>query len=161
MKLIIDISEDLYNNMKSRLKYQNETDNYLSVFEKIGIAVKNGTPLKAQATDVVSREAVEEITFQEPSYTDSYNILTEIREKVRALPSATPQPKVGRWKRIKKPYGTYFECSECGKKLNWIDRADFFCSKCGSDNSDSVKDWFDKWDSEIAKMEVNDDADCD
>ena len=45
MKLIIDISEDLYNNMKSRCKYQNETDNNLSVFEKIGIAVKNGTPL--------------------------------------------------------------------------------------------------------------------
>lgn len=40
--------------------------------------------------DAVSREAVEEITFQEPSYTDPYNILTEVREKVRALPPVTP-----------------------------------------------------------------------
>lgn len=41
--------------------------------------------------DCVRREQVEEITFQEPSYTDPYNILTEVREKVRALPSVTPR----------------------------------------------------------------------
>lgn len=51
MKLMIDISEDLYNNMKSRYEYQNETDNNLSVFEKIGIAVKNGTPLPKNPTN--------------------------------------------------------------------------------------------------------------
>ena len=41
--------------------------------------------------DCISREAVEEITFQEPSYTDPYNILTEVREKVRALPPIQPK----------------------------------------------------------------------
>ena len=47
--------------------------------------------------DCISREAVEKITWEEPSYTDALNILTEVREKVRALPSVTPQRKRGKW----------------------------------------------------------------
>ena len=38
--------------------------------------------------DLISRQAVENITWEEPSYTDPLNVLTEVREKVRALPSA-------------------------------------------------------------------------
>lgn len=37
--------------------------------------------------DLISRQAVENITWEEPSYTDPLNVLTEVREKVRALPS--------------------------------------------------------------------------
>ena len=43
--------------------------------------------------DCISRQAVEKITWEEPSYTDPLNVLTEIREKVRALPSVTPKEK--------------------------------------------------------------------
>ena len=43
--------------------------------------------------DIVSREAVEKITWEEPSYTDALNVLTEVREKVRALPSVTPKAR--------------------------------------------------------------------
>lgn len=38
-------------------------------------------------SDLISRQAVENITWEEPSYTDPLNVLTEVREKVRALPS--------------------------------------------------------------------------
>ena len=38
-------------------------------------------------SDLISRQAVEDITWEEPSYTDPLNVLTEVREKVRALPS--------------------------------------------------------------------------
>ena len=41
--------------------------------------------------DCVSREAVEKITWEEPSYTDALNVLTEVREKIRQLPSVTPK----------------------------------------------------------------------
>ena len=40
--------------------------------------------------DCISRQAVEKITWEEPSYTDPFNVLTEVREKVRALPPVTP-----------------------------------------------------------------------
>lgn len=47
--------------------------------------------------DAVSRQAVEKITWEEPSYIDPINALTEVREKIRALPSIVPQPKIGKW----------------------------------------------------------------
>lgn len=43
--------------------------------------------------DCVSREAVEKITWEEPSYTDALNVLTEVREKIRQLPSVTPKAR--------------------------------------------------------------------
>lgn len=39
-------------------------------------------------SDLISREAVENITWEEPSYSDPLNVLTEVRDKVRELPSA-------------------------------------------------------------------------
>lgn len=44
-----------------------------------------------ESEDCISREAVEKITWEEPSYDDALNVLTEVRDKVRALPSVTPQ----------------------------------------------------------------------
>ena len=57
------------------------------------IAIK---ALKQQpCEDAISREAVEKITWEEPSYDDVLNVLTEVRDKVRVLPSVTPQQ--ARW----------------------------------------------------------------
>ena len=42
--------------------------------------------------DAISRQAVIDITWEEPSYTDALNVLTEVRDKVKALPSVNPQP---------------------------------------------------------------------
>lgn len=41
--------------------------------------------------DLIERQAVEAITWEEPSYTDALNALTEVREKVRALTSVSTE----------------------------------------------------------------------
>lgn len=74
--------------------------------------------------DCISREAVEKITWEESSYIDPINALTEVREKVRALPPVTPQPKVGRWinKYAEDACGerySYWACSECGRDVGF------------------------------------------
>ena len=47
--------------------------------------------------DAISRQAVIDVTWEEPSYTDALNVLTEVRDKVKVLPSVTPQQRMGRW----------------------------------------------------------------
>lgn len=47
--------------------------------------------------DAISRQAVLDITWEEPNYTDPLNVLTEVRDKVKDLPSVTPQQRTGRW----------------------------------------------------------------
>ena len=42
--------------------------------------------------DLIDRTKVERITFQEPSYSDPINVLTEVRDKVRALPTVEAIP---------------------------------------------------------------------
>lgn len=50
--------------------------------------------------DLISRDAVIDITWEEPSYTDALNVLTEVRDKVKALPSVNPQePKTGQYEK--------------------------------------------------------------
>ena len=45
MEIIINIDEDTYRYIQSRCKYQNKGDKGLSKFEKVGVAIKNGSPL--------------------------------------------------------------------------------------------------------------------
>lgn len=48
------------------------------------------------ATDCISRQDAIDATWEEPSYTDLWNVLTEVRDRLKALLSA--QPKVIRCK---------------------------------------------------------------
>lgn len=86
--------------------------------------------------DCISREAVEEITWKEPSYTDALNVLAEVRDKVRQLPPVTPQPKTSRWIRFKEfEHGYYhLKCSECGQYWSVDGHAKTFkyCFNCGA-----------------------------
>ena len=90
--------------------------------------------------DLISRQAVENITWEEPSYTDPLNVLTEVREKVRALPSVENK---GEWIEVvaeRFPNGEkrmwHYECSACStgeppcpiNKEHWD-----FCPNCGAD----------------------------
>ena len=44
--------------------------------------------------DCISRQAAIEETWKEPSYADPLNVLTEMRDRLMALPSAQPEPLV-------------------------------------------------------------------
>lgn len=88
-------------------------------------------------SDLISRQAVENITWEEPSYSDPLNVLTEVREKVRALPSVENK---GTWIYDKSIYN--WRCSECGKTpppTGYVGKAEFmathfkFCNYCGAD----------------------------
>lgn len=43
-----------------------------------------------QNEDLISRKAAIDATWEEPSYTDPINVLTEVRDKIKRLPSAQP-----------------------------------------------------------------------
>ena len=42
-------------------------------------------------SDYISRQAAIDATWFEPSYTDPLNVLTEVRDRLKALPSAQPE----------------------------------------------------------------------
>ena len=42
-------------------------------------------------SDLISRQAAINATWFEPSYTDPLNVLTEVRDRLKALPSAQPE----------------------------------------------------------------------
>ena len=78
--------------------------------------------------DLISRQAVENITWEEPSYTDPLNVLTEVREKVRALPSVENK---GEW--IVACYQN-LKCSNCNHIIADSDIEEYnFCPNCGAD----------------------------
>ena len=45
------------------------------------------------ADDYISRQAAIDATWFEPSYTDPLNVLTEVRDRLKALPSAQPEKR--------------------------------------------------------------------
>lgn len=47
--------------------------------------------------ELIRREDAINATWQEPSYTDPYNVLTEVRDRINALPTASP------WHRVEEP----------------------------------------------------------
>lgn len=52
--------------------------------------------------DSISRQAAIDATWFEPSYTDPLNVLTEVRDRLKALPSAQPERT----------------CVNCGRTVN-------------------------------------------
>ena len=52
---------------------------------------KEPTTKNDLGVDCISRKAALDITWQDPSYSDPLNVLTEVRDKIRELPSVTPQ----------------------------------------------------------------------
>lgn len=66
--------------------------------------------------DTISRQAAIDATWFEPSYTDHLNVLTEVRDRLKALPSAQPERIKGHWVEIASSNHTY-KCSVCGRLL--------------------------------------------
>jgi len=91
--------------------------------------------------DLISRQAAIDATWFEPSYTDPLNVLTEVRDRLKVLPSAQPERKTGRWIDDSNEEEYFTNCSECGYQLDV--RADHgyfnYCPNCGSFNGGEVK----------------------
>jgi hypothetical protein len=45
-------------------------------------------------SELIKREDAIKATWQEPSFTDPYNVLTEVRDRIQALPAASPWHRV-------------------------------------------------------------------
>lgn len=88
--------------------------------------------------DLISRQAAIDATWYEPSYTDPLNVLTEVRDRLEALPSAQPERKKGRWIDM----DDHVMCSCCGATHYGSDKN--FCPNCGADmrrNLDDLERW--------------------
>lgn len=42
-------------------------------------------------SDLIDRQAAIDATWEEPMYADPINVLTEVRDRIKALPSAQPE----------------------------------------------------------------------
>jgi hypothetical protein len=67
---------------------------------------KEPTTKNDLAVDCISRKAALDITWHDPSYSDPLNVLTEVRDKIRELPSVTPQNPIEKCTWIKYNYRT-------------------------------------------------------
>ncbi len=89
--------------------------------------------------DTISRKAAIEILWEEPSYSDPLNVLTEARDRIKSLPSAE---RHGRWTRYE--YSTnnrWRKCSVCGMGDEYINEFGFvairnYCPNCGAKMSE-------------------------
>ena len=54
---------------------------------------KKGEKRGKRMNDLISRQAAIDATWFEPSYTDPLNVLTEVRDRLKALPSAQPEQR--------------------------------------------------------------------
>ncbi len=90
---------------------------------------------------LIDKDAAIELTWEEPSYTDPLNVLTEVRDRIKELPTIDAVPvRHGRW--IPKtiviggtefPYGSI--CSICGEDAINAEGDDFltdYCPNCGA-----------------------------
>ena len=95
-------------------------------------------------SDYIDRDKALAETWRNPSYTDPMNVLTEIRDRLRALPAAdVVERKTGKWKgyNTEEPHkwlrndGTpiFLVCSECcGTVMNNGSAHWNYCPNCGA-----------------------------
>lgn len=98
-------------------------------------------PKVKECEDCVSREAVHNLIIpwlNDYLFDETREALETIDYKIEDLPSVTPQPKIGHWKKVNtaREYNSdAYECSEC-KYIIWTykdaDRKWNYCPKCGA-----------------------------
>ena len=90
---------------------------------------------------LLKREDAIKATWHEPSYTDPYNVLTEVRDRIEALPTVDAVPVVhGHWEIVPNDENRddYYKmrCSVCGETLWSIQSEELYCCKCGAKMDD-------------------------
>lgn len=93
---------------------------------------------------LIKRQAAIDATWFEPSYTDPLNVLTEVRDRLKALPSIQPERKKGKWILECDAEGegdNLYRCPECGCNYS-CQEYDIpnFCPNCGSYNGGESDD---------------------
>lgn len=84
-------------------------------------------------SDLIYRKDAIRETWKEPTYSDPLNVLTEMRDRLEALPFAEPERKKGKWiiYVVSLLDGEDVKCSECGQcgcAPYWN-----FCPNCGAE----------------------------
>lgn len=82
--------------------------------------------------EYIEREKAENTTWEEPSYTDALNALTEVRERLREIKPADVVLVIhARWIRSYDRVANtfYWECSNCDRGVEHITA---FCPHCGA-----------------------------
>jgi len=90
-------------------------------------------------SELIKREDAIKITWIEPQYSDPINVLTEVRDRIKALPTMDAV-KHGEWIPFQRPNGGYYKgCSVCSSPiptdsmLDYMDEIDNrFCYNCGA-----------------------------
>ena len=92
---------------------------------------------KKNNNDLISRQQAIDATWFEPSYTDPLNVLTEVRDRLKALSSAQPERKKGKWHRRFYPQIEMMVCSECQEEFSYDAETGIrdynYCPNCGAD----------------------------
>ena len=80
--------------------------------------------------DLIKRSDAIKATWQEPTYTDPLNVLTEVRDRIEAIPSADkPQ---GEWIFVEEFMGiNRYKCSVCERE-ELCTRLSNYCPNCGA-----------------------------
>ena len=91
---------------------------------------------ETHACDLISRQAAIDATWFEPSYTDPLNVLTEVRDRLKDLPSAQPERQKGEWITSDDMYETGV-CSVCKcdsqEPVSYAITMFKYCPNCGAD----------------------------
>lgn len=67
--------------------------------------------------EYIRKEDAKSVTWEQPSYTDPLNVLTEVRDRIESIKPADVAPvRHGKWLPIVSHNNTY-KCSECGRLL--------------------------------------------
>lgn len=82
-------------------------------------------------SELIKREDAIKITWIEPQYSDPINVLTEVRERIEALPTIDAVPVVhGEWEETDDRWGVgKWRCSACEKHSK--EQSDY-CPNCGA-----------------------------
>ena len=86
-------------------------------------------------SELIRREDAIKATWQEPSYTDPLNVLTEVRDRIKALPTASPWHRVE--EELPKEPGEYIVAYH---PCYWED-VDATVTKVGIDNFRGKQAW--------------------